>query len=231
MRYVCVLAALLLSACGVTDPLPSSLHAADSVTPSAPTPSPTASAPDTPMRRVDFRNFTFDWYPDWADVPATGKKIILKDGSMNLDFDHGKEPRKFILTQLSYADLTGDGAEEAIIVIATINSGSDRPFLIFVYTLAGERPRRLWVYETGDRSNYGYRAASVSDGQLLLELYKPKIVEYEGKQHNLSQSDTFIRNYYKWDGATFAKIRTEESPIGPEDSKPWVIRNRDSNGG
>lgn len=231
MRYVCVLAVLLLSACAVTNPQPLSRPAADSVTPSAPTPSPTASAPDTPIRRVDFKNFTFDWYPDWADVPATGKKIILKDGAMDLDFDYGKEPRRFKLTQSSYADLTGDGEEEAVLVMATITSGSDRPYLVFVYTMAGERPRRLWVYETGDRSNYGYRAASVSDGQLLLELYKPKIVESQGKQHNLSQSDTFVRDYYKWDGATFAKIKREESPIGPDDSKPWVIPNSNSNGG
>lgn len=236
MKYVCVLASLLLSACAVTNPPPSSLPAAASVspsavTPSAPAPSPTAPAPDTPIRRVDFRNFTIDWYPDWADVPATGKKIILKDGSMNLDFDYGKEPRKFILSRVSYADLTGDGDEEAILVMSTITSGSDRPFLIFVYTLSGERPKRLWFYETGDRSNYGYRAASASDGQLLIELYKPKIVESQGQQHNLSQSDTLIRNYYKWDGATFVKIRTEEAPVGPDDSNPWVVPSRNSSNG
>lgn len=190
------------------------------------TPLPTAlSVPqDSPVRKIDFNNFTFDWYPAWADAPATGRKVMLRDGEMNLDFGYGKEPRKFFLIDegIKYGDLTGDGNEEAVVVLGVITSGTARPNLVFVYTMSNERPKRLWVYETGDRWDYGYHAASITDGQLIVERYKPSIIEYRGQKHDMSSSDTYIRDYYKWGGSQFRRVQIETVPADPSDSAPWV---------
>jgi hypothetical protein len=218
-------AALLLSACAVSrsqQTTPRNSVASPSVPTSVPRES--NAVQNRSIRSIDFKNFTFDWWPSWANAPATPKKIILKAGTMDLGHHWGKEPREFVLTQVEYGDLTSDNNEEAIVVMATITSGTARPFLIFVYAITDNGPKRLWVYQTGDRSDHGFHAVSVQDGELLVELYKPKIVEYEGKKIQMAESDTYLRDYYKWDGTDFRKMKTEELPINPDDKSPWVSR-------
>jgi hypothetical protein len=192
--------------------------------PTPPTVSPVPQ--DSPIRKIDFNNFTFDWYPTWADAPATGRRIILNNGEMNLDFDYGKEPRKFFLIDegVKYGDLTGDGNEEAVLVLRIITSGTARSNLVFVYIISEQRPKRLWVYETGDRWDYGYHAASINNGQLIVERYKPSVIEYQGKKHGMPSSDTYLRDYYKWGGSQFRRVHTEAVPADSSDSAPWVRR-------
>lgn len=148
---------------------------------------------------------------------------------MELGVRYGKEPREFFLTNrgenygVKYGDLTGDGKEEAAVVLAIITSGSGRGNLVFIYTMLHGKPTRLAVFETGDRWDFGYHRAYIEDGQLLIERYKPKIVEDRGENHNMSRSDSYLRDYYKWSGSEFKKIKTEEVPADPHDDNPWVI--------
>lgn len=179
------------------------------------------------IRGIDFNDFTYDWYPAWADTPPNGRKIVLVDGKMDLDFSYGKEPREFFIIQdgITYGDLTGDNKDEAVVVMKVIGSGTARPNLIFVYTLSNKLPFLLWTYETGDRWDYGYHKVSVTGNRLLVERYKPQIIEYEGQKHNMSQSDSYIRDYYKWDGRNFTRVKTEEIPADPNDKSPWVTHS------
>jgi hypothetical protein len=110
---------------------------------------------------------------------------------MELGFRYGKEPRQFFLIDegVKYGDLTGDGNEEALVVLGLITSGTARPNIIFIYTMPNDESKRLWVYETGDRADYGYHDVSIKEGQLLIERYKPKIIEYQGQKYNMSQSE------------------------------------------
>lgn len=228
MKYLILLLVLILSACAVSNSRQANPPVVNSASLSSPSPTPNVSsaAQDSPIRSIDFKNFTYDWYPADYDVPATGKKIILKNGSMDTGFSYGQEPRQFFLIGdgVKYGDLTEDGNEEALVVLGIITSGTARHNLIFVYTTSNERPKRLWVFETGDRWDYGYHDALIKNGQLLIEQYKPKIIEYQGQKHDMSQSDTYIRDYYKWDGTQFRKIKTEELPIDTSDSNPWASR-------
>ena len=142
-----------------------------------------------------------------------------------------KSRERFFLTEgenygVRYGDLTDDSKEEAVVVLGVITSGTARANLIFIYTMLREKPVRLWVYETGDRSDYGYHAAAIKEGQLAIERYKPEIIEYQGQKHNMSRSDTYIRDYYKWTGVEFKKTKTEEIPIDPHDDNPWVMHQQ-----
>jgi hypothetical protein len=167
------------------------------------------------IRSVDFRNFTYDWYPDDHDVPATGRRIILKNGEMDTGFQYGKEPTQFFLRESKYGDLTGDGNEEAIVVSQIMTSGTARPSLIFVYKMVSGGPERLWVYQTGDRWDHGYHDASIKDGQLLIERYKPSIIEYQGQKHDMSASEVYIRDYYKWDGTRLTRSKQKRCQWAP----------------
>src|SRR5260370_1062603 len=94
-----------------------------------------SSAPRS-IRDVDFKNFTFNWYPRDADTPPVGRKIVLTNGEMDTGWV-GEERRTFFLINqpIKYGDLTGDGNEEAVVVLGTIISGMARPGVIFVYTI------------------------------------------------------------------------------------------------
>ena len=228
MKCLIALVLLVLTACGITQPRQAAVRNANKSPDAAPSvPSDgSLSSQDSPIRRIDFSNFVYDWYPTWADEPATGRKIILKDGSMDLNFAYGKEPRKFSLIEngVSYGDLTGDKIEEAVVVLNTITSGTARPYLIFVYRMADGKPERILAYETGDRWDYGYHRAFIQNEELIIERYKPKIVEYQGQKYNMSSSDTYVRGYYKWNGEAFSEVKTQELPTELADKNPWVVQ-------
>ena len=224
MDRIVLLSILMLASCASNV-----RHAPSSTVPATPTltASPTNSESGG-IRLVDFRNFTYDWYPTWADVPETGPRIILKDGTMNVPLSVGKEPRRFFLIDdgVKFGDLTGDQIEEAIVVLGIFTSGTSRPGVIFVFGNERGQPKRLWVYETGDRWNHGYHNAYVKDAQLVIERYKPTLVEYQGETHDMSSSSTYVRDYFKWVGGTLHKVRSEETPVAPDDKNPWVSRTQ-----
>jgi len=74
---------------------------------------------------------------------------------------------------VKYGDLTGDGREEAVVVLWIVTSGTARDGVVFVYTLSTGRPKRLFAFETGDRWDYGYHNAFINNGELIVERYKP----------------------------------------------------------
>lgn len=184
------------------------------------------AVPAQSIRAVDFKNFTFDWYPRWADTPSGGRRIKLTDGDMQTGFGYGKEPREFFLIDepIKYGDLTGDGNDDAVVVLGIITSGTARAGAIFVYGMSRGKPTRLWAYETGDRWDFGFHSASIRDGTLVIERYKPYILLYHGRKHNMSSSNFYIREHYKWNGARFRKIKTETVPVDPNDRAPWARR-------
>jgi hypothetical protein len=145
---------------------------------------------------------------------------------MEVELAPGKEPREFYFIEAKYGDLTKDGSEEAVVILGVITSGTARQTLVFVYGMSADIAKRLAVYETGDRWDYGYHNASIKDNQLVIERYKPSIIEYDGKKHDMSASDKFIRDYYKWDKTKFMKSKTEEVPADREDKNPWVSHDK-----
>ena len=179
------------------------------------------------IRSVDFRNFTFTWYPRWADTPRHGRKITLTNGEMNTGFNYGKEPRQFYLMDedpISYGDLTADGNDEAVVPLGIISSGTARTGVVFVYTMSRGKPGRLFARETGDRWDYGYHSATIRNGELIVETYKPVMIIYRGQKHDMSSSNFYIREHYKWNGRRFRKTKTETVPVDANDRAPWGHR-------
>jgi hypothetical protein len=182
--------------------------------------------PASSIRDVDFRNFTFNWYPGWADTPPGGRRVKLRDGEMNTAFAYGKEPRKFFLIDepIKYGDLTGDGREEAVVVLGIITSGTARPGALFVYTMDHGKPTRLFALETGDRWDHGYYNAYIQNSVLVVERYKPYTAVFRGEKHDMSSSSFYIRDYYEWSGARFRKTKSRTVPVDRNDSAPWAHR-------
>jgi hypothetical protein len=162
-----------------------------------PTPSPT---PIQPIRLVDFNNVAFPHYPVYVGDRGKKKYVTLKPG------DGGP-------ALLNYADVTGDGFDEAIMLLGIENRGSAITEIIYIFTLDNGRPKLLWSFETGDRADGGFRNAYSDHGELVIELFgKDRIIGsnlYRGEE-GLCCPSSFTRTRYKWDGNQFRLTGTPE---------------------
>jgi hypothetical protein len=116
-----------------TDPVASQSSSPSHVK-SAPTQATASASPSGPIRKVDFKNFTYPWYPSDYTPPHGDRKITLRDGEMKVDAVKNIDRLRAGLPNVSYADLTGDGQEEAIVTVVTNFDPNGSVACIFVYT-------------------------------------------------------------------------------------------------
>jgi hypothetical protein len=161
------------------------------------TPAPRASQP---IRSIDFNNVAFPHYPVYVGDRGKKKYVTLKPG------DGGP-------ALVNFGDVTGEGTEEAMMMLGIETRGSAIPEIVYIFTLENARPKLLWSFETGDRADGGFRNAYVDHGELVVELYgKNRVVG-----NNLYLDDeaaccpsSFTRARYRWDGTKFQLTGTPE---------------------
>jgi len=169
------------------------------------------SAPNKTIRSVDFRNFSYPktnglYLPHSRNLP-----FRLKGGSApeTRDKQGFVDEMGVYLSRVSYGDVTGDGQEEAIVVLSILTGGSAMPDCVYVYGWDQRRPKLLWAFDTGDRTYGGLRRVKVENGYLLVELYgNGKIIgkdlDAEDKTNRGACCPTlFTRAHYKWIGNGF----------------------------
>ncbi len=172
-------------------------------------------SPASPIRKIDFKNFTYPWYPTDYTPPHGERKITLRDGEMKVDAAKNTDRLWASLANVSYADLTGDGKEEAIVTVTTNFDPNGSVACIFVYTLRSDEPKLLWSHETGDRADGGLRSLRVEGFDLVVEQYDIKFDRAKGSYEEgtaLCCPKRFIRARYSWDGEHFAKSKSETLP-------------------
>lgn len=166
--------------------------------------------PSSSIHSVDFANFTYPWTTGLR-VRGGTKTFTLKDGKRPEIRDasgHVVEIGVY-LEQVSYGDVTGDGIEDAVIVMSILTGVSAMPGQVYVYTLRGNHPKLLWSFSTGDRADGGFRKVYADNGELVAELNGPKRIG-EG----LCCPVRFTRTRYQWRGGRFRrKGRKEITPI------------------
>lgn len=116
------------------------------------------------IRKVDFKNFTYD-----VQIFETKEKLTVKDGS----FDRNKDDDKlyFSASVDSYGDLDGDGKEEAV-VLTIMNTGGTGNFSSgIIFTIKGGKPVVMTEFEGGDRAYGGLVSARILNQKLIVEQY------------------------------------------------------------
>jgi hypothetical protein len=195
-----------------------------------PVASASQSAPKKSIRAVDFRNFSFP-ETEGLHIPHTRKRSFkLRDGSLPETRDkHGfVDEMGVYLGDVSYGDVTGDGQEEAIVVLSILTGGSAMPNCVYVYTWDRRRPKLLWAFDTGDRADGGLRRVKEEKGYLLVELYGNrrilgKDLYLEDKTNRGACCPTlFTRARYKWIGNRFRLASKPEVLPNPIQSAPLV---------
>ncbi len=208
-----------------------------SVEPS-PTPSPTPTLPNlqaeltderhrttqSPLGSFDFRNYTYELPRGWQNPDGT-TEIKLTNGriapvSRNVNENMADEERAEARAQrrigMSYVttkffDLTGDGADEAIVVLKVETGGSAVPQLVYVFSWKDNAPELIWPFRTGDRADGGLKDLRPEGGEMIVELYgqdrfilgQTETGKITGDEEQLCCPTHFTRTRYKWNGNAF----------------------------
>ncbi len=104
------------------------------------------------------------------------------------------------LEEILFGDLTANRGEEAIAVLRYDTGGTMNWHVLYMFEWQAGSPIAVMVLRTGDRSDQGLSHAAIENGQLVVELYDPKL------QTGLCCSSGIKRTRYKWNGQTFSRV-------------------------
>jgi hypothetical protein len=126
------------------------------------------------------------------------------------------------LAHITYADVTGDGREDAIVRLGVQTGGSAMPNVVYVFSTTAAGLRLLWAFDTGDRADGGFRNAYGEEGALVVELYGPSMVvggNYDAGADGLTGAccpKHYTRTRYRWDGRRFRRVGAAETLANTE---------------
>jgi hypothetical protein len=177
----------------------------------SPTPATQASvAPtlDTPIRKIDFHNFTYPSF--WKH----GSRFALKDGRyVGATAGGATEPVRISLIDSVYGDVTGDGTEDAMLVLSESVKGSAIPYYVYVYSIHRDQAMLLWFFETGDRAQGGLRRVFSENGKLVIELYGKDTYlggDIFGGSPSACCPSHYTRSRYEWKDKRFRRYQQFE---------------------
>ncbi len=171
----------------------------------------------------DFRNHTYPLPRGWQH-PET-KEITLENGKIKpvaVDVDEDmadeekaekKAARRIGMSYVNtrFLDVTGDGQEEAIVILKVETGGAAIPQLVYVYEWKDGKPELIWNFRTGDRADGGLKDIRVENGMLTIELFgqdrfllgEIETGKITGDEEQLCCPTHFTRTHYKWNGRNF----------------------------
>jgi len=161
--------------------------------------------PAQTIRQVDFKNFAYPMSGPrfghdrlkWLD-PSKPGHIRLTNGS-----DRQRLPT-FTFESVKYADVTGDGREDAIVVLDFHSGGTQQSLYVYIYSFVDGKPKLLAYCYTGDRAYSGLYRAYGEHGILVVELFDPE------KRLADCCSSGLVRTRYKWNGQRFDAVGARE---------------------
>lgn len=238
-KYIVLVAAL--SACGTkvensSEPANSPQPAAEIK--AAATATPTPAPPDlqaellddrnkttqSPLGTFDFKNHTYELPRGWQNPDGTTEitlvngKVAPVEAATSEDMDPEtkaavKAERRIGMSYVTtkYFDITGDGEDEALVILKIETAGSAIPQLVYVFTWKDGKPELIWPFRTGDRADGGLKDLRAENGELVVELYgrdrfilgQTETGKITGDEEQLCCPTFFTRSRYKWNGKNF----------------------------
>lgn len=156
---------------------------------------------DSPIKKVDFKNFEYTTMTDSKD----GKegKLVLKEGKL----EKTDKANGITLGKVQYADLTNDKKDEAIVTLESVGDDKAKTNMVYVYTLENDAPKMLWSFETKGGEDSGLKGISAEKGNLLVEIFGDAKFE-KGKWEITASKEKdkkqFTKTELKWNGKEFA---------------------------
>lgn len=159
----------------------------------------------SPIGQVDFKNRTFPFPRGWQDTDS--KEFTLENGSRPIS----KERVGVTHLTTKYGDVTGDGVDEAFVIIKIETGGGSIPQIVYVFTEKDEKPELIWLFRSGDRADGGLKRIFAENGEAVVELYgkdryilgEVETMRIDGDEEQLCCPTHFTRSRYKWNGSNF----------------------------
>jgi hypothetical protein len=111
----------------------------------------------------------------------------------------------YTLQSVEFADVTGNGQEEAVVVLRYRTGGTQQTDYVYIYSFAAGKPELLAYFHTGDRAASGFYRVYGEDRKLVVELLDPE------KQLGDCCSSGFVRTRYEWRNGRFETFGARES--------------------
>ena len=238
--YIAIAVLLFASACSTSNETERDAVRAETATPAV-SPEPSASpSPDipnlqaellddrhktttSPLSAFNFKDFTYPlprgWQnPDGSDLTLIDGRVVpvSKFASEDMEDDEKAEARATRRIGMSYVttkylDVTGDGQDEAIVILKVETTGNAIPQLVYIYEWKDDKPELLWNFRTGDRADGGLKDMRIENGLLVVELYgqdrfllgETETGKITGDEEQLCCPTSFTRTLYKWNGRNF----------------------------
>jgi hypothetical protein len=177
----------------------------------------------TPLGTFDFKNFTYPlprgWQnPDGTDLTLTDGRRTPVSKFINDDMEdeekaEARATRRIGMSYVTtkYFDVTGDGQDEAIVILKVETTGNAIPQLVYIYEWKDGKPELVWNFRTGDRADGGLKDMRVENGEFVIELYgqdrfllgETETGKITGDEEQLCCPLFFTRTFYKWNGKNF----------------------------
>lgn len=176
-----------------------------------------------PIAAFDFKNYTYELPRGWQNPDGTAEMKLVNGKAAPVSKDIGDaddEQRAEIKTQrrigmtlvtVKFMDLTGDGADEAVVVLKVETGGSAVPQIVYIFEWKNGAPEQIWLSRTGDRADGGLKNFFTENGLFIIELYgqdrfilgQVETGRITGDEEQLCCPTHFTRSAYKWNGTTF----------------------------
>jgi len=152
----------------------------------------------TNIRQFDFKNFSYPWthsfmWPSklvWLDM-SKGRHVRLVNGRWQRDAGNGITFTGLTLEEVQFADVTGDGQTDVIVILRYDTGGTQYLHYVYVYSFVGAKPKLLACFHSGVRDELGLYKVYAQKGKLVVELFDPE------KSTGACCSSGFIRTRYR----------------------------------
>lgn len=168
-----------------------------------------SSASSSPIGKFDFRNFSYPLPRGWQD--SDGEEAKLVNGKRPVTMTPEIERIGLSFVTVKYFDATGDGEDEAVVVLKIETGGSAIPQLVYIYKWKDDAPELIWNFRTGDRADGGLKNIRVDAGEVVVELFgqdryivgELDTAKITGDEEQLCCPTHWTQSRYKWNGSAF----------------------------
>ena len=175
----------------------------------------------------DFKNYSYPlprgWEnPDGSDATLVNGRLqpigaVTKGDMTDEEKAEAKVNRRIGMSYVTtkYADVTGDGQDEAVVILKIETGGSAIPQLAYVFTWKDGKPELIWPFRTGDRADGGLKDIRSENGELVVELYgqdrfvlgQTETGKITDDREQLCCPTYYTRSCYIWNGKNFLMQR------------------------